>query len=237
MKKAIVIFLILFSFLAVKSQTNTCTPTYTPDTIFYPNTIYDYTNTANFWECLYLCGVNTVVYDTAHPSNRIVYINSGCTYVTNSGNGPYADMIYVKNNATLIIKANANSGSFRVFHEPLATVINLTSGIGTMDFTCTALSFPTVNCISTGIKSLKDTRHEINLYPNPSNGILNIEYEILNDDDVSIQLLNALGQILVDEKMISQHSSFNIQHFNSGMYFVKIIQSDKLIATQKFIKE
>ena len=33
----------------------------------------DYTNTATFWECLHLCGINTILYDTVYPTGIYKY--------------------------------------------------------------------------------------------------------------------------------------------------------------------
>jgi len=52
-----------------------------------------------------------------------------------------------------------------------------------------------------------------------------------------IEIINTLGQALINEKISIQHSSFNIQNFPSGIYFVKVLEGNKVIATQKIIKE
>lgn len=49
------------------------------------------------------------------------------------------------------------------------------------------------------------------------NGVLTIE----NTEGKDVEIVNALGQIVLSEKNI-QHSSFNIHHLESGVYFLKI---------------
>lgn len=69
-----------------------------PDTFFYPNTSTTYTNNNIIQECLYLCGPNTVVYDTIPPFGkcRTVLLNSGCTYYTSNSGCSYLNGILAK---------------------------------------------------------------------------------------------------------------------------------------------
>ncbi len=73
------------------------------------------------------------------------------------------------------------------------------------------------------------------IYPNPSNGILNVELEILNDD-TKIQITNTLGKTVLNESIHIQHSTFNIQHFPAGIYFAHI-ETKKGTSITKLIKE
>ena len=57
-----------------------------------------------------------------------------------------------------------------------------------------------------------------------------------NDEAVTLQVLNSLGEVLIEEALSSSHSKLNIQHLISGMYFIKISQKEKH-SVMKFIKE
>ena len=52
-----------------------------------------------------------------------------------------------------------------------------------------------------------------------------------------IQILNTLGQVVYKSAITNQQSSINIQHFSAGIYFVKVLEGNKVIASQKIIKE
>lgn len=67
----------------------------------------------------------------------------------------------------------------------------------------------------------------ISVYPNPTEGIVNIELKSLNDKNVSIQILNTLGEVLMNESVNTKYSAFNIQHFATGVYFIKVIENNK----------
>jgi len=75
----------------------------------------------------------------------------------------------------------------------------------------------------------------VKIYPNPSKEMLNVELEILNDV-LRMQITNILGETMLNESIIIQHSTFNIQHFPSGIYFVHI-ETKKGKTVTKLIKE
>ena len=82
--------------------------------------------------------------------------------------------------------------------------------------------------LCTGIQSAVSNQQVLlSVYPNPTGAIVNVELEILNGSNASIQILNTLGEILINEIVNTQHSEFNIQHFTSGVYFVKVIENNK----------
>lgn len=77
----------------------------------------------------------------------------------------------------------------------------------------------------------------VNAYPNPTKGIINIESAVSINNNVKVQILNLLGQILLEENIDTSQHTFNIQNFTNGLYFLKIFIEGKLISTQKIIKE
>ncbi len=92
----------------------------------------------------------------------------------------------------------------------------------------------------TGFEEFSANNYQIKLYPNPAKEMLNIELDPstpLRVTDNKIQLQNALGHTLIDEKVVNQHSSFNIQQLKSGMYFLKVLQGDKVVTIKKIVKE
>jgi hypothetical protein len=82
----------------------------------------------------------------------------------------------------------------------------------------------------------------ISVYPNPANQIINIElesdvYQSFETKNLNIQLINALGEVVLsssfeDGKIVT----FNIENFNSGLYFVKIVSDNNSMLTKKIIK-
>lgn len=60
------------------------------------------------------------------------------------------------------------------------------------------------------------------VFPNPTNGIVNIELEMINGNATHIQLINVLGEVLMNETINVQQVTFNISHLSNGVYFLKV---------------
>jgi hypothetical protein len=73
--------------------------------------------------------------------------------------------------------------------------------------------------------------------PNPTNALLNINSGKVINGNVKIEVIDALGKILISEdyKEFNQ-STINVSQLSSGIYFIKIASSDN-VTTKKFIKE
>lgn len=99
--------------------------------------------------------------------------------------------------------------------------------IATNGFGCktTAIVTESVSaCV--GIEELFNS-NSIQVYPNPTNGILNIDISTsfnvtgMINENIKIELQNALGQVLLSETTNIQHLTFNISHLADGVYFLK----------------
>ena len=88
-----------------------------------------------------------------------------------------------------------------------------------------------------GIKETKDSelQNEFNVFPNPTGGILNIKINN-NNETVSIELTNTLGQIVWNKKINDKHSAFDISHLPHGIYFV-IVKQNSAVKTLKLLKQ
>ncbi len=90
---------------------------------------------------------------------------------------------------------------------------------------------PLGGCKLANIESNSSTNYSI--YPNPSNGIINISNLETNS---RIEIINAMGQKIMDKKMNPSILTIEIDlsNYSKGLYFVKV-QSDLGIETYKII--
>jgi len=66
-----------------------------------------------------------------------------------------------------------------------------------------------------------DNEHDIRLFPNPVNSVLNINSP--NEEILSFEIFNTKGQKVISKKHInSDNYSINIEHLPKGIYFVKM---------------
>ena len=234
-KKLIVNLIGVFCFLVqssnmVKGQPG-CTPTTTPGDLFYPNTVSTPTFFTNGVQ--YLCGPNTIVYDTiSNPNGLRVYVNTGSTLFFNKGYplGP-ATNIWLKNSSTLNL-VGVNGYPLNIYYEPGA-IINNSASVITSSTMCSNIIFPVVNC-STGINEDIELLNSLKIYPNPVSNTLYLSNEKYFEEEVQIEIVNCLGQTVLK---LSYKNEVDISGFSSGCYTLKITTSNKQLYHSKFIKE
>ena len=76
--------------------------------------------------------------------------------------------------------------------------------------------------------------NSVNVYPNPANDILNISLGILNEN-TEIKIVNALGELVLNETLTTQHSSLKTHHLQNGIYFYTILVGENNIKTDKIV--
>ena len=77
------------------------------------------------------------------------------------------------------------------------------------------------------------------VYPNPSQGIINIAVEDTFDEDARIQIYDARGVKCLDG-MIGKTGNLitlNIHNLNAGLYVYKVVFGNCELTSGKFIKE
>ena len=75
------------------------------------------------------------------------------------------------------------------------------------------------------------------VFPNPVDKILNIELEDYRSN-LTLQLVNVLGQQTVTEQLISSNSfSLDVSHISSGVYFLNIWDRYRVLKTVKVVVE
>lgn len=74
----------------------------------------------------------------------------------------------------------------------------------------------------------------LNLYPNPANDKLNIAFELENSDNISIDVYNLVGQVVMSQNLGTITSGYTLENIDvsdlkSGFYLVNINTSDATI--------
>ena len=75
------------------------------------------------------------------------------------------------------------------------------------------------------------------LFPNPSNGVFVLKYSFKNEDKASFNIVTSRGKI-VDLEPINTNGlyTFDISNFYPGIYFIQIIEGDK-VTRVKLVKK
>ena len=97
-----------------------------------------------------------------------------------------------------------------------------------------------VGCPITPLSTNEIKLFKATIYPNPTNGIVNINYNIENATTITLRLTNIQGQTIqettMDKSSGSQTDSVNLSSLSNGMYFVSITNAHETY-TVKVIKE
>jgi hypothetical protein len=85
-----------------------------------------------------------------------------------------------------------------------------------------------------------EMKHEIAVFPNPSNGLTTIEVSGAVNNDASLEILDLTGRLIYSEKMNATanfaESFVDVSTYKSGTYLVKIITNDR-VYTKSLVKQ
>ena len=81
-------------------------------------------------------------------------------------------------------------------------------------------------------------KSDINIYPNPSSGIINIQFGAQPGGQVRVQLFSSIGQMVLNEQLSALQASGNLQFDLSdqeeGVYWLRVL-SDKIQKVEQII--
>ena len=128
-------------------------------------------------------------------------------------------------------QANAISGSNPL---PVSTVLvnNTTYYAVRVINNCRSIPFPVLVNVTLEINNFENDK--INIYPNPSNGIITISNS--NNHFTELKLFNILGMELKSFIANSKEINIDISNYQNGTYFLKIISEQSEIV-KKIIKK
>lgn len=78
---------------------------------------------------------------------------------------------------------------------------------------------------------------KINLFPNPNNGIMILDYDLGANTTATIKLFDVNGKMLNSYKILENKGRFQMseQSLNNGIYFYSILVGEKTIKTDKIV--
>jgi hypothetical protein len=88
----------------------------------------------------------------------------------------------------------------------------------------------------TSLSEKNNTRAEMNVYPNPTNGEFHIALNVVADNS-KIEVYNSLGQLVHDVRIESTNSIIHLGSAPSGIYMIKLVSDKQIIGQGKIVKE
>jgi hypothetical protein len=87
----------------------------------------------------------------------------------------------------------------------------------------------------TGINEI--LANSISVYPNPNNGILNINLTPELAHNSSLEIYDALGKLVVKQVLANDLNTLNISTLTNGIYTYKVLNNSNLVKVGKLIKQ
>lgn len=87
----------------------------------------------------------------------------------------------------------------------------------------------------TGINNV-DLKHDIQLFPNPNNGLFTIELPENYIGATTVEIYNSLGQIVFSSVETKKKITIDVQSLSKGVYFVRT-KNNNAVTVSRFIKE
>ncbi len=79
--------------------------------------------------------------------------------------------------------------------------------------------------------------NEISLYPNPTTAIVNIAIPSQLNGTVSVEIYDAVGKLVISEKLTKDVTTINTSKLEDGIYMFKIINNNQAVKVGRMIKQ
>lgn len=77
---------------------------------------------------------------------------------------------------------------------------------------------------------------ECNAFPNPTNNLLTLSIKNKAPYGLSYQLVNSTGSLLSQNDLVGEETTLSMRNYTPAVYFLRLIEDEKIIRTFKIIK-
>lgn len=170
-----------------------------------------------------LCS-NVTMYDTLGSNQRKYYLMPGAHVIFKGGFNNFA---FMQGNSSYTRIGTTGVTNY-VYCETTAAV----TGSLTNTTTCTAVSFPTIACTTTGL--VDHSRSDlVSVFPNPATNYLVVK----NDRATTLNgvLINALGKTEGTYTIENGRNAIDLTGLNEGIYFLMLTDKNKTVGYTKVV--
>ena len=98
------------------------------------------------------------------------------------------------------------------------------------------LTYYQTNCLTSSNNSgTFNNKIDFRIYPNPASDFINIEALNLNESKINIQLVNVLGEKVLETLINENNKAIDVKNWAAGIYYCRIIINDVNFETKKII--
>jgi hypothetical protein len=206
----------------------------------------------------YLPTTTSWIYNDGNPNNFYAQLTSGCQQLSNGNvlfcNGPKGTFKEISASGTILWEyinpvsvtgiltqgtTAASNAAFRCtfypssysgFNNQLFSSPTIIENSNSVSSTCT---------LSTTIDEETIGEETIFVYPNPAKEFINVEFSGLNDENISIEIIDVFGKVVQKEisKNENQMFNLNVSSLAAGYYVLKISSGNSVIQKKIIISE
>ena len=206
----------------------------------------------------YLPTSTSWIYNDGNPNNFYAQLTSGCQQLSNGNvlfcNGPKGTFKEISASGTILWEyinpvsvtgiltqgtTAASNAAFRCtfypssysgFNNQLFSSPTIIENSNSVSSTCT---------LSTTIDEETLGEEAVFVYPNPTKEFINVEFSGLNDENISIEIIDVFGKVVQKENRKNENQIFNlnVSSLDAGYYLLKISSGYSVIQKKIIISE
>ena len=142
------------------------------------------------------------------------------------------------------VKSNESSNEIfeSAFFTQGGTFSHTFTSTGTNDYVCSPHAdnmFGTITVVAEGTLSIDsfDTLGTINIYPNPTDSNITIDFQIQNIEKLNIKVFNLLGKEVLSKQISKNDPSLMLTDLKNGIYLIRITSlNGENSTTKRFVK-
>jgi len=181
-----------------------------------------------------IAGTNTTGCSSAYNFTVIVNPNPTVTAISGTSLLCQGQSATLTANGALSYTWSGGAASSTLAISP--TITTTYSVTGTNTFGCTNTATVTQNVSAcTGI-ALQSAHAGIEVYPNPSNGLLTLSLNSVNEN-CSVEIHNVLGMLITRQTLNSEKTIIDIQDHLPGIYIIRIKEGSNVLKVSTLIKQ
>lgn len=183
--------------------------------------------------------------DPSYSDELIVLVSKDCgvnwTQVfyrtgTNLVTGPTQTTPYIPDATTVWKTANISLSTYSTYSNVRIKIVNVTDGGNNL-----YIDHINLGSNITGIEESETNISQFEVFPNPSNGLINIQYYLRQSEDLSIKIIDMLGKTVYENsyknKMSGSNKDFINTELSSGVYNISIQAKSGMINKKLIIKK
>lgn len=90
--------------------------------------------------------------------------------------------------------------------------------------------------IATDVNNNSNISIDISVFPNPSTTFLQLNIELANFENISFQLYDVQGKLLLQQKITGKQTAILMNEYATGNYFLKVLDQSNELKAFKIIK-